>query len=340
MGKLMIVYAFFVDVVIGDPVWIPHPVVMIGRLISATEKLLRNREEKHRRNQIKYEYVMGGILTFVVLLVTLGVTGGLLYVINMIKQVNSTISDILLVYFASTTIAFHGLIKSGYKVITALENNDIVEARYAVSRIVGRETSQMTTHDISRATIESLAENLSDGVIAPLFYMAIGGIPLAMLYKAINTMDSMIGYKNERYRHFGFIAARLDDVFNFIPARITGIMIVISSFVIRLYKGLSESTRTFKSALSTLISDGRKHPSPNSGIPEAATAGALGIQLGGPAVYNGTVVIKPYIGSGSAPDVRSIYHTIYLVIVATIITLTTFAFVIYYSASVMSGKFL
>jgi adenosylcobinamide-phosphate synthase len=196
----------------------------------------------------------------------------------------------MLVYLSSTTFATNDLIKSCKAVIDALNTGNKENAREKLSMIVGRDTKQLDGKGILKATIETLSENASDGIIAPMFYFTLGGLPLAMTYKAVNTLDSMVGYKNERYRDFGWAAARLDDIANFIPARITGILIAFSSFI------LDSSLITCHLSLKTMIRDGRKHLSPNSGIPEAAMAGALGVRLGGPSTYGGILVEKPYIG--------------------------------------------
>jgi adenosylcobinamide-phosphate synthase len=171
-------------------------------------------------------------------------------------------------------------------------------ARIRLSHLVGRDTDTLEEKGLLKATIESLAENASDGIIAPLFYFAIGGLPLAITYKAINTMDSMVGYKNDKYKNFGWAAAKLDDIANYIPARITGMLISISAAIV--------SPSLFTCSLKTMFRDGRKHPSPNSGMPEAAMAGALGVRLGGPSSYRGLVVEKPYIGE-EIQDRKNLY---------------------------------
>jgi adenosylcobinamide-phosphate synthase len=200
------------------------------------------------------------------------------------------------VYLTSTTIAARELIGSAKTVIDSVREKDINAAKKNLGMIVGRDTHDLSEKAILKASMETVAENLSDGVVAPLFYLALGGLPLAMAYKAINTLDSMVGYRNERYLNFGRAAARLDDIVNFIPARITGFLIVISSLII------SRSLFTLHFSLKTLLRDGRNHLSPNSGVPEAAMAGALGIRMGGPSTYGGMVVEKPYIGDARTAD--------------------------------------
>ena len=164
--------------------------------------------------------------------------------------------------------------------------------------IVGRDTQHLSEEGVLRATVETVAENLSDGIIAPLFYLAVGGLPFAMTYKAVNTLDSMVGYKNDRYLLFGRASARLDDIANFIPARITGLLVVIAVFLLTLAGKAGRPAINARRALTVMLRDGRKHSSPNSGFPEAAVAGGLGVILGGPSTYGGIVIEKPYIGEG------------------------------------------
>jgi adenosylcobinamide-phosphate synthase len=201
-----------------------------------------------------------------------------------------------LIYLTATTIALRELIASARLVIESVKDGALDASRKKLAMIVGRDTGNLTEDGVMRATVETLAENLSDGVIAPIFYLTLGGIPLAIAYKAINTLDSMVGYKNERYIRFGWAAARLDDIANFIPARITGMFIVIAAFLYSLFREPANSMSVARKALSVMRRDGRNHTSPNSGIPEAAMAGALGLRLGGPSTYRGVVVEKPYIG--------------------------------------------
>ncbi|MBE9529145.1 MAG: cobalamin biosynthesis protein CobD, partial [Proteobacteria bacterium] len=195
----------------------------------------------------------------------------------------------LSIYLVWASLSIRSLGAEARAVLTALETEGIESARRRLSRIVGRDTGALTKEEIIGAASETVAENTSDGIIAPLFYLAIGGPPLMIAYKAVNTLDSMVGYKNERYRDFGSAAARTDDIANYLPARLTAALMVILSFVLRY---------DFMGALKTVIRDGRKHPSPNAGIVEAAVAGALNIRFGGPATYGGVVTDKPYIGSG------------------------------------------
>ncbi|GER93458.1 cobalamin biosynthesis protein CobD [hot springs metagenome] len=285
----VLILAFLLDMAIGDPGWLPHPVRIIGKAIEKIEKILRSGEKKQKTK----DRLKGVFLVLVIVSSTLGLTWLIVYAIARISNISTFLhycSIALLVYLTSTTIAARELIDSAKKVVCSVKEGDLIKARKDLSMIVGRDTQNLSQREILKATIETLSENLSDGVIAPIFYLIVGGLPLAMAYKAINTLDSMIGYKNEKYKDFGWAAAHLDDIANYIPARISGILIVIvSPFV-------SRSLFTVYDSLKTMINDGRNHPSPNAGIPEAAIAGALSVKLGGPSTYNGIVVEKPYIG--------------------------------------------
>jgi len=194
---------------------------------------------------------------------------------------------IITVLLASLTLATKSLYNESKVVLNALNRGDIEEARKSLSMIVGRDTDSLDEKEICRAVIETVSENLSDGIIAPMFYLAIGGVPLAMAYKAINTLDSMVGYNNERYADIGWFSAKMDDIWNWIPARLTGFIIILAAFILRL--NWMDSWRVMRR-------DGRNHSSPNSGIPEAAAAGAMNIQLGGKIQYFGKITNKPTIG--------------------------------------------
>ncbi|WP_333652709.1 adenosylcobinamide-phosphate synthase CbiB [Dissulfurispira sp.] len=286
---LILLLAFLLDLAIGDPGWLPHPVRIIGSAIAKTEVILR------RYLKTPLQEKSGGVLLVIMIVVPVF---GIAFFIQKIIVSNTpslhysinALGLIVLIYLTSTTIAVRELINSARIVIESVKNKDIESAKSNLGMIVGRDTGNLSEKGILKATIETLSENLSDGIIAPLFYLAIGGLPLAMAYKAINTLDSMVGYKNDKYKNFGWAAARLDDIANYIPARISGILIVIVSFFV------SRSLFTVHCSLKTMINDGRKHLSPNAGIPEAAIAGALGVKLGGPSTYNGIEIQKPYIG--------------------------------------------
>lgn len=298
-------FAYILDLIIGDPRWLPHPVKIIGRGIERMERVLRNAKEQKRGSaEVKRKNLAEKLSGVLLVVFVVGATYGIFYFINHFLHTShfslltSYLLFAILVFLASTTLATNDLIKSGKAVIDAVNAGNQELARKKLSFIVGRDTKELDNKGILKATIETLSENASDGIIAPMFYFAIGGLPLAMAYKAVNTLDSMVGYKNERYKNFGWAAARLDDIVNYIPARITGILIAVSSFI------LNSSLATCHLSLQTMLRDGRKHLSPNSGIPEAAMAGALGVRLGGPSMYGGVVVEKPYIGE----EVQSSEH--------------------------------
>lgn len=301
LQPLVLILAFLLDLAIGDPQWLPHPVRIMGSAIEKIEKVLRI-EDRRKKKEIRLK---GVFLVLIIVGLTSGLTWLIVYALIKIRNISSLMSyfsGVLLLYLTSTTIAFRELIDSARDVIKALKEGDIKLARKNLSMIVGRDTENLSEKGVLKATIETLSENLSDGIIAPLFYLSIGGVPLAMAYKAINTLDSMVGYKNARYIDFGWASARLDDIANYIPARISGVLIVTSIFFITIFKCPSHALHITHHALRIMINDGRKHLSPNSGIPEAAMAGALGVRLGGPSRYNGVEVQKPYIGEEKTED--------------------------------------
>ena len=217
---------------------------------------------------------------------------------------------IIAVVLAYTTLAARDLARSARNVLVHLEGGDIAGARHALSMIVGRDTAGLDERGIVRAVVETVAENSSDGVLAPLFYLTLGGPALAMAFKAVNTLDSMVGYRNDAYKDFGWAAARLDDLANFIPARISAVLLCLVAWCL---PGAS-----VRDAFRISLRDGRKHASPNSGYPEAAMAGALGLRLGGPGTYEGVVLDKPYIGDALRDfDKKTIEMSIRLMYCAT-----------------------
>lgn len=282
----ILILAFVMDSAIGDPRWLPHPVRIIGYGISCAEKVLRSFFKSPLSEKI------AGIL--LVLIIVLPVFGLTYLFLNAVRSFSYgaaiSLSAIFIIYLTSSTIAIKELIRSAKLVIDAVQEGKLEQARSKLSMIVGRDTQKLSEEDVLKATIETLSENLSDGVIAPLFYLVIGGLPFALTYKAINTLDSMVGYRNQRYINFGWASARLDDYVNYIPARITGLLIVFSTLIV--FRSLSIS----RVALQTMLRDGGNHASPNSGVPEAAIAGGIGVRLGGSATYGGVLIKKPYIG--------------------------------------------
>ena len=278
MSAGIFIGAYITDMIVGDPRRIPHPVVIIGKLVTVVEGCIR-------RGFLGFDEKKGGvILWFLIVMPVYFITWG---VIEGCYLIHSVFGLMLAIVLSSLTLATRSLYEESKIVIDALASGNIEEARKNLSMIVGRDTDNLDDEDIFRAVIETVAENLSDGIVAPMFYLALGGPPLAMAYKAVNTLDSMVGYQNERYGDIGFFSAKMDDIFNWIPARLTAIIIVIVSFILK-YDG--------RNAWKIMRRDGRNHSSPNSGIPEAATAGALNIQLGGQIQYFGEMKDKPTIG--------------------------------------------
>lgn len=276
--------AYLVDLVVGDPSFPPHPVVLIGKGISCAERRLRPYCTTSRREK------GAGI---VLLLFIVGSTYLLTYgVIRLAYFVHFAFGDLLAVWLLSTTLANKGLQQAALSVYRPLIAGDLEGARRAVSMIVGRDTERLDASGVTRATVETVAENLSDGIVAPLFYACIGGAPLAMAYKAVNTLDSMVGHKDERYLHFGWASARFDDLANFLPARITGLLLLAAGIILR--GNVREGWRAMRE-------DTGNHPSPNGGVPEGAMAGLLGVQLGGLNYYKGVPSFRGYLGRPNEP---------------------------------------
>lgn len=276
--------ACVLDAAIGDPRWCPHPVRLIGMVIVWYET--RIRIVVHTRAGLR----MAGIILAIGLPALTYAIGWL--AIDLAGWVDAGVKTVLMVLIAWTTLAARDLVDHARLVANALEGGSLGRAREAVSRIVGRDTDGLSGTEIVRATVETIAESTADGVIAPLFYLALGGPPLALAYKAINTLDSMIGHRDVHYRYFGWASARLDDVANWIPARLTALLLISAA-------GLR--THTMRTAWRIFYRDGSKHPSPNSGRPEAAMAGALGVQLGGTNVYGGIATERPRLGDALTP---------------------------------------
>ena len=273
-----ILLGFILDTIIGDPYKLPHPIRWIGSFISILEKLCRKIAKSNTMLMI-----LGAILVFIVVFVSGGITLLVLKLASFNKYAYLIVSSVICYYM----LAGKSLKTESMKVYKAFENNDTEGARKAVSMIVGRDTQSLTKEGIIKAAVETVAENSSDGVVAPLTYMLIFGPVGGVVYKAVNTMDSMIGYVEEKYFYIGKFAAKLDDVLNYIPARISGILVIISAFILRY---------DYKNAFRIFKRDRRKHASPNSAQTESAMAGALGVQLAGDATYFGVVHKKPYIG--------------------------------------------
>ena len=282
-----IVAGFILDLIFGDPHWLPHPICLIGNLIGFLEKNLRRLLAPG-----KTALLLGGALMVVIVL---SLSFAVPYAVLMLaEQVSPWLR------FALETVMFYQLFATkclrdeSMKVYTALHSNDLEDARVKLSWIVGRDTKELTAEEVTKGAVETVAENTADGIIAPMFYMFIGGAPLAFLYKGINTMDSMVGYKNDKFLYFGRCAAKLDDVANFIPARITGILMILASYFLNMNAA---------GAWKIFWRDRYNHLSPNSAMTESVTAGALNIQLGGDHYYFGKLVHKDTIGDNIRPVV-------------------------------------
>lgn len=286
---MTVVYAalcgFVIDLLLGDPAWMPHPVVFMGRCISALEKLLRRIFPKTPKGELA-----GGVILAAVLpLGTLAFTGLCVWGLGLVHPV---LGFALQVLWCWQALAAKGLRQESENVRRALDTGTLDDARKAVSRIVGRDTAALSREGVIRAAVETVAENFSDGVVAPMFWMLIGGAPLALAYKAVNTMDSMVGYKNDRYLYFGRAAAKLDDAANWLPSRLAALLLVAAAPL---------TGQNAKRAFAIWRRDRRKHASPNSAQTESAMAGALGVRLAGPASYFGKVHQKPWIGDDTRP---------------------------------------
>lgn len=288
---LTILLAYLLDLILGDPRWLPHPVRWIGRYISFLEdKIRRFATPPHppfaKEGAGGVAEKIGGIFLFIIVVGTVfGATWFLLY---LAYQLSAISYQLLAIFIAYASLSIKSLKDEALSVVYAVENISIEEARKRLKNIVGRDTGNLSKDEIYRAVTETVAENTSDGIIAPLFYLVIGGPALAMVYKAVNTLDSMVGYKNERYKNLGWFSARMDDVANFIPARITAMLMIIVSFILRL---------NWRNSLKIAWMDSKKHPSPNAGYPESAVAGALDLQLGGVNYYFGVPHNRPLIGA-------------------------------------------
>ncbi|MBI4745168.1 MAG: cobalamin biosynthesis protein CobD [Deltaproteobacteria bacterium] len=308
----IILCAFFLDLLLGDPRWFPHPVVLIGRGISLGEGILR------RLAKGKTAELLAGAMLAVIIPVSAFVAVD--FIIKLTSHLHQWAGWFAAVYFGYTTIAAKSLYQEPLKVASMLKANNLDGARKELSWLVGRDTSSLDEKEITRALVETVAENASDGVIAPLFYLAIGGSQLAMAYKAVNTLDSMVGYKNEKYLYFGRASARLDDIANYIPARITAILIIIAAIILR---------KDWKGAWRIILRDRRNHPSPNSGYPEAAVAGALGRRLGGLSYYCGIPSNKAFIGDDAGDSqVRDVREAGRLMIVASTLMVSISLFIL------------
>ena len=294
-----LILGFLLDLAFGDPRWLYHPIRLIGNLIAWAEKPFRAAFPKSEKGEL----AAGTFFAVFVVAVSTAVPAILL---ALASRLSSWLVFALEVFWSFQILAAKSLKSESMKVYAALKEGDLSEARKAVSMIVGRDTQNLSEEGVAKAAVETVAENSSDGVIAPLLFLALGGPALGFFYKAVNTLDSMVGYKNDTYLYFGRFSAKLDDVLNFIPSRISGLLLVLASPL----AGLS-----MKGAWKIFRRDRRNHASPNSAQTEAAAAGALGVQLAGDAYYFGKLYKKPTIGDPLRPveyeDIRRVNRLMY-----------------------------
>ena len=295
-----IIAGFILDLIFGDPHWLPPPICLIGNLIGFIEGNLRPKLAPNKNALL----LGGALMVIIVLVISFAVPMAILLAAGMVSPWLAFALETLMCYqiFATKCLRDESM-----KVYDALHNNDLADARVKLSWIVGRDTKNLDEEEITKGAVETVAENTADGIIAPMFYMFLGGVPLAFLYKGINTMDSMVGYKNDKFLYFGRCAAKLDDVANLIPARITGLVMIAAAFLV----GLDG-----KNAWKIFWRDRYNHLSPNSAMTESVTAGALNIQLGGDHFYFGKLVHKDTIGDDIRPvcpeDIKKTNNLLYM----------------------------
>ena len=295
--------AYVLDLIFGDPQNVIHPVQVIGKIISTGEKILLRK---------KYKFLAGAVLN----IFTVSITYTSMYLISKSVKI-SVFFMIIEIYLMYTIFSINSLAREGNRVYRILKEGDIEKARKDLSYLVSRDTEMMDEKMIIRSTMETISENTVDGIVAPMFYMFLGGMPLAMAYKAINTLDSMVGYKNEKYMEFGKFSAKVDDVANFIPARITGILIVLASMILGY---------DYKNSLKIFLRDRKNHSSPNSAHSEASVAGALGVQFGGKVSYFGKEIDKPTIGDKTKEfELEDIRKNIRIMYVTSFLSLVMFS---------------
>ena len=289
LHTISLCFGILLDQIIGDPHFLPHPVRDIGRFIQCLENRLLGRPGAEKERDGRKERINGALLWFIVIFTV----GAVMFILTAAAYMAGPVFGVIAESILSCYIlAARSLYRESMPVYRKLKDGDTEGARYAVSMIVGRDTKDLDKEEITKAAVETVAENTSDGVIAPLICLAVGGPVLGMMYKAVNTMDSMIGYKNERYGNFGAFAAHADDVFNFLPSRISALLMIAGTFLFGVFSPAYSGKRAFR----IWIRDRRKHSSPNSAQTESVCAGALGIRLGGTHLYKGVPVEKPTIG--------------------------------------------
>jgi len=306
MSLIILPLAFGLDLLLGDPRWLPHPIVWMGHAISRCEKIFRR--------WIKNEFRAGLLFALFLISATWGISFFVVQFCSKLHPNLGTLVEIILLYYCFSA---RTLDKEATLVGKALETGGIAAGRKQVSMIVGREVDTLDETGVVSAAVETVAENYVDGFLSPLFFYFLGGVPLALAYKMVNTLDSMVGYKNERYMFFGRAAARIDDVANYIPARLSVIFISLSAALLSWHRG--------KRAFLIALKEGQSHKSPNAGYPEASFAGALAMKLGGPNYYHGQLVEKPFIGSGFArPGLDKIAMACDLMLMASFLAMLVF----------------
>ncbi|MCR4432024.1 MAG: adenosylcobinamide-phosphate synthase CbiB [Tepidanaerobacteraceae bacterium] len=304
MSKLILA-AFLLDLILGDPKRTTHPVVLMGKLISSLESLIR------RMCRTSSELMLGGMLLWLIIVGT-----SYFFTFGVIKSaygINIRVGQAVSVWLLYTTLAVRNLSDEAMGIFYELKKGNIEKARLRLSGIVGRDTWELPPDEVCRATVETVAENTVDGIVSPLMYAFLGGPSLAMAFKAASTLDSMVGYRSEKYLHIGWFSAKMDDILNYVPARLGGVFMLIAAKVLGL-----DARQGFMTALR----DAKKHESPNGGIPESIMAGAMGVRLGGMNYYSGQPNFRAYMGDKSrdmiADDIKT---AVALSIVSSIIAL-------------------
>ena len=314
--------AYLIDLAVGDPYWLPHPVRGIGWLISQLEAKLRSmvegsasRYSANDENKEKKERIAGGFLAFITIATVFLIV---FLILEFGKAIHPVLYRVLNIYFIYSSFAGRCLANEAMKVYKPLAANDLPEARKRVAMLVGRETENLNEKEVTRAVVETTAENTVDGVISPIIYAITGSFigiaaPVVYAFKAASTLDSMVGYMNEKYINFGRISAKFDDVVNYIPARLSGLIIPLAAFL---------CGKNFKQSFKIMLRDRRNHKSPNCAYPESAAAGALGIRIGGNNIYFGKIVKKPTIGDAKKEiEVKDIKDTVTIMLISSAITL-------------------
>lgn len=302
---LQIWVAYLLDLIFGDPTIIPHPVVIIGKTIDKAEAILRRWV-----SPVLGDKRAGFLLTLFIVGGTYGITELVLWAARSLHPFLAAPVQVFLIF---SCLSVKTLYKVARQVFDELVSKNMPKAREMVGWLVSRDTQNMDEAEVTRAAVESVAENFVDGILSPLFYAFLGGAPLALAYKAINTLDSMVGYKNEKYINFGWVSAKLDDLVNYIPARISGYLLIAVAFLTR---------RNAKKAFYIMHRDAASHPSPNGGIPESVISGALGIRLGGFNVYGGEKSFRTYMGDPLYPlEPRKILEALEMIIIGSFLAL-------------------